>query len=53
MPRGYAGIRFTHTLYQTDDQIGSLIESMARHVPEIIDEPEIVIDLTGARAESP
>jgi 7-keto-8-aminopelargonate synthetase-like enzyme len=53
VPRGYAGIRFTHTLYQTDDQIGSLIESMARHVPEIVDEPEIVIDLTGARAESP
>jgi 7-keto-8-aminopelargonate synthetase-like enzyme len=48
VPRGYGGIRFTHTLYQSDDQIRALIEAMARHVPEIIDEPGIVIDLTEA-----
>lgn len=52
VPRGHGGIRFTHTLYQTDDQIKALIESMARHVPEVIDEPEIVIDLTEADLRS-
>ncbi|MDH3261894.1 MAG: aminotransferase class I/II-fold pyridoxal phosphate-dependent enzyme [Acidimicrobiia bacterium] len=50
VPRGYGGIRFTHTLYQTDDQILALIDSMARHLPEIIDEPEIIFDLTEADA---
>lgn len=50
VPRGYGGIRFTHTLYQTDEQIRALIESMARHVPEIIDEPEVILDLTGRSA---
>ena len=50
VPRGYGGIRFTHTLYQSDDQILGLVESMARHVPEILDEPEIVVDLADEDA---
>ena len=50
VPRGYGGIRFTHTLYQSEDQIGSLIESMAQHVPDILAEPEVVIDLTEVNA---
>ena len=50
VPRGYGGVRFTHTLYQSDDQILGLIESMARHVPDILDEPEIVLDLTDENA---
>lgn len=53
VPRRYGGIRFTHTLYQSDDQIHSLIESIARHVPEIIDEPEVVLDLTEDTDRSP
>jgi 7-keto-8-aminopelargonate synthetase-like enzyme len=51
VPRGYGGIRFTHTLYQSDDQIGSLIESMARHVPELLDDLDVVIDLTEQPAK--
>ena len=52
VPRGYGGVRFTHTLYQSDDQILGLIESMARHVPDILEEPEIVIDLAGEDART-
>jgi 7-keto-8-aminopelargonate synthetase-like enzyme len=51
VPRGYGGIRFTHTLYQSDDQIESLVAAMARHVPEVIDEPDVVLDLTGQPAD--
>jgi 7-keto-8-aminopelargonate synthetase-like enzyme len=46
VPRGYAGVRFTHTLYQSDDQIESLVAAMASHVPEIVDQPEVILDLT-------
>ncbi len=53
VPRGYGGVRFTHTLYQTDDQIVGLIESMAHHIPDIIDEADIVLDLTDETARRP
>lgn len=52
VPRGHGGIRFTQTLYQTDDQLQGLVESLARNVPEIVDEPEMVIDLTEQPAEA-
>lgn len=50
VPRGHAGIRFTHTLHHTDDQIESLVVAISRHLPEVVDEPEILIDLTAKRA---
>jgi len=52
VPRRYGGIRFTNTLYQSDDDIRSLIEAMSRHVPDIIDEPGIVVDLTEIDAKA-
>lgn len=51
VPRGYGGIRFTHTLYQSDDQIESLVEALARHVPQVVDEPEVILDLTRESVE--
>lgn len=51
VPLGHGGIRFTHTLYQSDEQIGRLIRSMARHLPAVVDDPTIVIDLTERNAE--
>jgi 7-keto-8-aminopelargonate synthetase-like enzyme len=52
VPRNYGGIRFTHTLYQSNDQIESLIAAIARHLPEVIDEPEVVLDLTKESVET-
>ena len=52
VPRGYGGIRFTHTLHQTNDQIESLVGSIARHMPQVTDEPGILIDLTTEKAVS-
>lgn len=52
VPRGYGGIRFTHTLHQSEDQIESLVEAIARYLPEVVDEPGILIDLTKESAAS-
>jgi 7-keto-8-aminopelargonate synthetase-like enzyme len=52
VPRGYGGIRFTHTLHQTQDQIESLVEAIARHLPQVTDEPGVLIDLTTEQAAS-
>jgi 7-keto-8-aminopelargonate synthetase-like enzyme len=46
VPRRFDGIRFMHSLHHTDEQITSLIKTMARHISEVIDELEIFIDLT-------
>jgi 7-keto-8-aminopelargonate synthetase-like enzyme len=51
VPRGYGGIRFTHTLYQTDDQIVSLIESMNGHIQELLGNTEFVVDVSEQEAE--
>ncbi|HKX76634.1 MAG TPA: aminotransferase class I/II-fold pyridoxal phosphate-dependent enzyme, partial [Acidimicrobiia bacterium] len=32
VPYGYAGLRFTHTLYHTDDQVLSMLEALAETV---------------------
>jgi len=53
VPRGYGGIRFTHTLHQTKEQIESLVAAITRHLPEVVDEPEVLIDLTKEQATSP
>jgi 7-keto-8-aminopelargonate synthetase-like enzyme len=46
VPRGYSGIRFMHSVHNTDEQINSLIESIARHLPEVVDDLQVIIDLT-------
>jgi 7-keto-8-aminopelargonate synthetase-like enzyme len=46
VPMGRGGIRFTNTLYHSTDQIGSLIDAISRHLPQVVDdEPDITIDL--------
>ena len=50
VPAGQSGMRFTHTLYHSDDQILAMIEALSRHLPAILGEPEIVIDLTALEA---
>jgi 7-keto-8-aminopelargonate synthetase-like enzyme len=32
VPLGASGLRFTHTLYHDEDQIGSMLEQLAKHV---------------------
>ncbi len=46
VPRGQGGVRFTQTLYHSDSQIEAVIESMARHLPEFVEDPAVQIDLT-------
>jgi 7-keto-8-aminopelargonate synthetase-like enzyme len=46
VPRGFAGIRFTHTLHHSEDQIESLVSAIARHLADVVEEPEVAIDLT-------
>jgi 7-keto-8-aminopelargonate synthetase-like enzyme len=41
-----SGVRFTHTLYHSEDQILAMIEALTRHVKAVTGELEIVIDLT-------
>lgn len=41
VPLGAAGIRFTQTLHQTEEQLRGLVASLARHVPTT----DVVIDL--------
>ncbi len=51
VPRGLGGIRFMHSLHNTDEQIETLVALIAQHIPEVVDDLEVVIDLTDeARA---
>jgi hypothetical protein len=43
-------MRFTHTLYHSNDQILAMIEALSRHLPTLLGEPEVVIDLTALEA---
>lgn len=43
VPVGSAGIRFTQTLHQSEDQLRGLVHSIASHMPDR--DPEVVIDL--------
>jgi len=47
-----SGVRFTHTLYHSDDQILAMIEVLTKHLDAIVGEPEIVIDLTALEAQA-
>ncbi|MEN8112799.1 MAG: aminotransferase class I/II-fold pyridoxal phosphate-dependent enzyme [Actinomycetota bacterium] len=54
VPIGYAGIRFTQTLYQSDEHLEGLLDALGRHVPAFVDEDtDISIDLRGEGAIAP
>lgn len=54
VPMGLGGIRFTHTLNNTDVQIEALVERIAHHYRQVVGEPDAVIDLTELeRVEQP
>ncbi len=45
VPVRYSGVRFTNTLYHTDEQITGLIESLARHVPDLVVDHDQAVQL--------
>lgn len=45
VPVGMAGLRFTHTLNNSDHQITEMIERMAHHYRIVVGEPDAVVDL--------
>ena len=47
VPVGYAGVRFTQTLYHSDEHIEGLLDALGRHVPDLADEIDVTIDLTA------
>lgn len=50
VPVGMAGIRFTHTLRNTDEQIEGLVASLKRNITAVVGETEAVVDLTEYQA---
>ncbi len=46
VPLGSAGIRFANSLFHDDDSIVKFADALARHVPDILGDTEVVIDLT-------
>lgn len=45
VPMGMAGLRFTHTLSHTNDQIHAMIERLAFHTLDVIGELDALVDL--------
>jgi len=45
VPVRSGGIRFTNTLYHSDEQIIGLIESLARHVPDLVEPSAVAVNL--------
>jgi len=45
VPIGFAGVRFTETLYHSDEHIDGLLDALGRHVPDLVDDVDISIDL--------
>jgi 7-keto-8-aminopelargonate synthetase-like enzyme len=45
VPVGYAGVRFTQTLFHSDDDINGLLDALGRYVPDLADDIDISIDL--------
>jgi hypothetical protein len=43
---GQAGLRLTHTVYHTADQIEAMIESLARNFRAVAGDPEIIFDIS-------
>jgi 7-keto-8-aminopelargonate synthetase-like enzyme len=50
VPMGYAGLRLANSLYLDDGAYEAVVEAIARHLPQVIGETEIVIDLTEERS---
>ncbi|MFP3915171.1 MAG: aminotransferase class I/II-fold pyridoxal phosphate-dependent enzyme, partial [Actinomycetota bacterium] len=46
VPMGMAGLRFTHTLSNTDAQIHAMVERLAHHFREVVGDVDVEIDLT-------
>lgn len=46
VPLGSAGLRFANSLFHPDETVVELADCLARHVPAILDEAEVVVDLT-------
>lgn len=53
VPVGQGGLRFTHTLYHTPEQIQSMIEALSASVRAAVGRTEIVIDLTKESVRQP
>lgn len=50
VPLGMAGIRFTQTLANSDEQIVGMLESLQRSLHQVVGETEVVVDLTEYHA---
>ena len=48
VPVGYEGVRFTQTLYHSDHDLEDLLDAFARHVPDLVDDNQGVVDLRNA-----
>ena len=51
VPLGEAGLRFTQTLYHTDDQVLSMVEMLTHHVLEVTGKTEVIVDLDQVSAD--
>ena len=49
VPVGYAGLRFSNSLYLDDHAYVELTEAIAAHLPEVVGEVDITVDLTEER----
>lgn len=45
VPIGEGGIRFAQTLHHTRADLGALLDAIEHHLPEVIEQTEIVLDL--------
>lgn len=52
VPIDMAGLRFTHTLRNTDSQIVAMVERLAANFADVVGEVEAVVDLTEAERVS-
>lgn len=50
VPPGESGLRFTNTLYHSDDQIISMLEALHANIDAVVGDTGIVVDLTGQEA---
>jgi hypothetical protein len=46
VPVGQAGLRLTHTVYHTADQIEAMIASLTRNFRAVAGDPEIIFDIS-------
>lgn len=50
VPHGYAGVRFSNSLYLGESAIEAMVSSLVRHIAEVVQEPLVEIDLTEERS---